>query len=62
MCTYRLAEVTGLSFLFWIPRVFVYVALSAWAATFVGFLATVVLRSKPADARTVRTPTFARED
>ena len=42
-CTYRLAEVMGLDFLRGVPRVFVYVALAAWAAAFVGWARQTVV-------------------
>lgn len=43
-CTYRLAEVTDLHFLYWIPRSFIFIAIGAWVLTFVGFLWTVTKR------------------
>jgi len=38
VCTFRLANVTGIHLLDAIPRVFVFVALAAWSITFVGLL------------------------
>jgi tellurite resistance protein TehA-like permease len=38
VCTLRLAQVLDLAFLMWLPRVFVVVALAAWAAAFLGLL------------------------
>ena len=41
VCTFQLAKAMEMSFLLWIPRVFIYLALLAWIATFVGLLRTV---------------------
>jgi tellurite resistance protein TehA-like permease len=38
VCTFQLAKALDLTFLLLIPRVFIYFALSAWVATFVGLL------------------------
>ena len=38
VCTFRLATVASAPFLMFVPRVFVYVAMAAWALTFFGLL------------------------
>ena len=43
-CTYRLAEVTGVSLLKPIPNYFVFAALAAWLVTFAGFIHSAAVR------------------
>ncbi|HYW38140.1 MAG TPA: tellurite resistance/C4-dicarboxylate transporter family protein [Terriglobales bacterium] len=43
-CTYRLAEVTGLTFLRPIPKYFVFVALFVWIVVFAGLVHTIIAR------------------
>jgi tellurite resistance protein TehA-like permease len=38
VCTHRLTESIQVPFLDFVPRVFVYIALAAWALTFVGLV------------------------
>ena len=46
-CTYRLAQATGLDFLFVIPRYFLYAAILAWSLTFLGFIKSLLARVVP---------------
>ena len=48
VCTVRLAQATGLEVLLAIPRVFVFAALLAWAATFAGLLRYLARALTPA--------------
>ncbi|NHE56506.1 tellurite resistance/C4-dicarboxylate transporter family protein [Cyclobacterium plantarum] len=41
VCTYRLSQALGLDFLQIIPQYFIYLAVSAWLAVFVGFLRNI---------------------
>ena len=43
-CTFRMAQALELDFLFVIPRYFIYVALIAWSAAFLGLIYTVTRR------------------
>ncbi len=45
VCTFRLSQVTKLEILMTIPRVFVFIALAAWAVTFIGLLRSMVRRT-----------------
>lgn len=42
-CTYRLAEITKLAFLYQIPKYFVYVAMAAWLLVFIGLLRSLYI-------------------
>lgn len=50
-CTYRLAEMTGLRFLYQIPRYFVYVALAAWALIFIGLVRSLFVAGPAAERK-----------
>jgi tellurite resistance protein TehA-like permease len=47
VCTLRLARALRLPFLEAVPRVFVWVALAAWVATFAGFVGHLARGQRP---------------
>lgn len=49
-CTYEMASAMDLPFLMPIPRVFIYIALMAWASTFVGFIKSVTKKLRGIDS------------
>ncbi len=56
-CTYDLSAATQLHFLLWIPHYFIFIALAAWSATFVGLLHAllrVVIPQRPRMASDTR--------
>jgi len=47
VCTFRLADATGIALLHVIPRVFIVFALIAWAMTFAGLVRSLLQKSSP---------------
>jgi tellurite resistance protein TehA-like permease len=41
-CTFRLSQVMNATFIEWLPRGFVYIAIAAWALAFIGWLKAAV--------------------
>jgi tellurite resistance protein TehA-like permease len=53
VCTRRLAQVADVSFILFIPRVFIYFALAAWATTFLAMIVSWLTSAKPRDVNAI---------
>jgi len=56
VCTFRLADATGIRVLHTVPRVFVFIALAAWLVTFAGLLRSLAMISMRNRAATSTPP------
>ena len=53
LATFRLSQAMGLSFLMWIPHYFIYIALVAWLAAFIGMVKRIISVSLAARPKSV---------
>lgn len=53
VCTWRLAEVLNLDFLFMVPRVFIYIAIASWFAILMGFVRMAYRNLKSVNLHTI---------
>ena len=54
VCTFRLATVLNLEFLHHLPRVFIYIALTAWTAAFIGWGKAAIVAASKLSSRDAR--------
>jgi len=56
VCTYRLADATGMRMLHIVPRGFVFIALAAWLVTFVGLVRSLIAMTSTPDRAATSIP------